>query len=119
VPINVLLQRGYAISFKSNRCKDDGRRRRLATVLCKRLCMCAWMHNSCDLLSRVLQVDVNRACPAVRVSPRVSMHRSAHSRIAAAIFSGDNGFVTKRVNDHNEHGMLLQINTCRRTAESQ
>jgi hypothetical protein len=67
------------------------------------------MRNSCDLLSCVLQVDVNCACPAVRVSLRVSMHRSALTLIAAEIFSEDNGFVTKCVNDHNEHSGLLQI----------
>ena len=77
------------------------------------------MRSSCDLLSCVLQVDVNCACPAVRVSLRVSMHRSALTLIAAEIFSEDNGFVTKCVNDHNEHSGLLQINTCRRTVESQ
>ncbi len=45
--------------------------------------------------------------------------RSALTLIAAEIFSEDNGFVTRCVRNDGEHSGLLQINTCRRTVESQ
>lgn len=47
------------------------------------------------------------------------LRRSALNLIAKEIFSEENGYVSRCVSDDGEHSGLIQINTCRRTVESQ
>jgi len=47
------------------------------------------------------------------------LRRAALGLIAKELFSEDNGYVSRCVSDDGEHSGLLQINTCRRTVESQ